>query len=305
MNDRPAGGGVPVGTMSRDGRFRWDGRQWVEVGVWNVSSTAGQPPPDASPTAPPAAPSARQPWPRPPIPPPSGPPPSPVGEGSMAPTEPPSPQSREGGGGVPWGTGAPDSVSGTSASAGVPRTGAFSQDGAFRWLGDRWEPVRRGRVATGWTRKLQYLMAAYCVLAGLADIVITPIFHNQTALTKTYSHATLPSGVSPQQAASEAIVAATIFAIVVGVIYLLLALASLRGWNWVWWIVGVGLVFGLISFFTNIGSLTNLSSSLITLPGLIINQVVSVIAIVLLALFIWVTIKFGPWAKVKPQAGRS
>ncbi|MEP6753115.1 MAG: hypothetical protein ABI959_10250 [Candidatus Dormiibacterota bacterium] len=201
----------------------------------------------------------------------------------------------------------------------------LSNDGRSRWNGIAWVPVgataTQGfyaqphtgtRVATGWTKPLQYSVVAYYLVSAIwaiaAPFLMAAPISDYVNQVIQQNAALNPDTPPPPAAALSTIQSVITIALGVGAaigvaISAVAIIGALRRWTWVFYAVLVLLALQTISFpFTLISAFTTSAFSPIKLP--VATTAVSVaVAIPAVALFIWMAVaafRRGPWAMKRP-----
>lgn len=199
----------------------------------------------------------------------------------------------------------------------------LSHDGRSRWDGTAWIPVgaapppaqfqpqRKAREATGWTKPLQYAVAAWYLLQALYAITLPFVM---TAPMTDYMNqvmqrqAQLNPGVAPPSADVMATITSVMtFALWAGAligfaIAVVAITGALKRWTWVFYAVLILLGFQSASFpFTLVSAFSSSAISPVKLP---IEMTITSVAfgIPAVALFIWMLVaamKRGPWGMTR------
>jgi hypothetical protein len=183
-----------------------------------------------------------------------------------------------------------------------PQVGETSADGQFRWDGREWAPLARGqREPTSWTQPLQLGSAVYLVIAALVLLVTNALYVTEPALERTM-RITSP-GLSDDQIQASASLGFTLGWVLVAVLAIggaVLAYGSYRGWRWVFWADMVALAIGALQAISNGLALTSPSTQTLPQPAIVIDLVLSLIALALLVWFVVAAVRYGPWAMRRP-----
>jgi hypothetical protein len=192
----------------------------------------------------------------------------------------------------------------------------LSHDGRSRWNGSTWVPVgaappvayfqpqRKAREATGWTKPLQYTVAGWYLLQALYGIAVPfvmagPMTDYMKQAMQRSAELTPNAPPPPVELMSTIVTLSLAFAAVVTIIISTLAIVgALRRWTWAYYAVLVLLGFQTLTFpFTLLSAFSTSAFSPIKLPvELTIASVVFGIPAV--ALFAWMLVaamKRGPW----------
>ena len=185
-----------------------------------------------------------------------------------------------------------------------PQVGDISADGQLRWNGAEWTPLGRGhREPTSWTLPLRRTAAAFLVVYAVAGLLTNVLFVTEPALERTL-RATNPQ-LTEDEVRSAATLGYTLGWITVGIIavvVLVLAAGSLRGWRWTFWVDLGALALISIGVITNVLALANPAVQTLPPGAIAVNLLISLAALGLLAWFIVVAARFGPWAMRRPGA---
>jgi hypothetical protein len=185
-----------------------------------------------------------------------------------------------------------------------PQVGQISTDGSFLWDGAAWTPLARNqREPTSWTQPLRRAVAAYLLLAAVLDIVTNAVVSSVSTL-ETALRSANPDLAADQvhSQATVAYAASWVFVVVVAAIYVAVAVGSLRGWRWAFWVSLVVLALRSIGVVTSGLALT---SSTARTPAWA-SAMDLALAVVALALLVWLIVaaaRFGPWA-MRRSGGR-
>jgi hypothetical protein len=189
---------------------------------------------------------------------------------------------------------------GTNPSAAV---GQVSADGQFRWDGQQWVPIAPGtREPTPWTRPMQLAAAGLLLVEAVVSVATTLIYVNHDNMLKAIKAqgTQIPSGSSIDAVINIAIAGTIGVVVFFAVCELVAAIGSYLGWRWIFWVVLVVFAFGSLDALTGVFTLARSDTSPVPLPGLLIRELLSILA---LATFVWMLVglvKFGPWAMRKP-----
>ncbi|HEY3195966.1 MAG TPA: hypothetical protein VGK42_12095 [Candidatus Dormibacteraeota bacterium] len=190
-----------------------------------------------------------------------------------------------------------------SQTPGAPTVGQVSADGQFRWDGQQWAPLPRGhREATSWTRPMQLASAGLFALSAVGTLVTTLVYVNHDTVLKALKAqgTQIPAGTDVDTVVNITIASIIGFAVFFAILYLVAAVGSYMGWRWVFW--GAIILFGLsgIGAVTNLASIAKPETSPIPVPGLIVDEVFSVLSLAMAVWMLIAGIKFGPWAMKRP-----
>ncbi len=187
-----------------------------------------------------------------------------------------------------------------------PQVDEISSDGRFRWDGREWMPMARvRREPTAWTLPMQRVAATYLALATIQSLLSTALFQNAATLERV-ARAGNPSLPEDQVRATVSVGLAVGWAtvIVLAAAMLVLAFGSLRGWRWAFWAVLAWLALSSIGVVTNLLALANPALQPQPPPFIVIELVLSVVALGLLVWFVLAAARFGPWATRRPTSAR-
>ena len=182
----------------------------------------------------------------------------------------------------------------------APAAGEVSPDRQFIWDGVQWKPITGFHwIPTGWTRPMQLAAGAYFALAGLYSIISVLVFASAFREVMTKQAQRNPSLTPDQvtQTVTIGIAAATVVAIVFGVLYLLLAAVTVgRRWSWVFYADLVLLFVGALGIFGAIAGLASPGASGQPAGASLLTLVFGLAAA---GLFVWLLlgrIQRGVWA---------
>jgi hypothetical protein len=205
----------------------------------------------------------------------------------------------------------------------------LSPDGGHRWNGTAWVPVQRtafvppvysnerapARVATSWTRPLQYAVAGWYALSGLYALslpfwmggimsqAMNQSIHRQEALNPAAS----PLPASFYDSMTSIATGVLWFAAVIGAAICLVAIVgSLMRWTWLYYVVLVLLGLGTLSLPLNLVSAIT-GSSVTASSGFAMPDWLYFVSVAMsvpgAALFVWMLIAIvrrGPWGMTRP-----
>src|SRR2546425_7425105 len=123
-------------------------------------------------------------------------------------------------------------------SAERPAVGEVSADGQFTWDGDQWAPLARGhREPTSWTVRLRRAVAAFFLVNGMWQVFSNALFVTPTAEARMV-RATNPALADDQvrSAAQLGMAVGWVVVAILAVVMVALAVSSLRGWRWAFWV---------------------------------------------------------------------
>jgi len=177
----------------------------------------------------------------------------------------------------------------------------------FRWDGQEWAPLAGGhREPTAWTRRLQWAATVYFAVAVLQILVTNALFESQQAIERALR--VQNSALTAEQlnrAASFGLVAGWAVAIVEAAAWLVLAVASFRGWRWAFWVDLAAFALISIGVATNLFALSNPAVQVQPQASIAVGLLLSLAALALLVAFIAAAARYGPWATRRPgPAGR-
>jgi hypothetical protein len=181
--------------------------------------------------------------------------------------------------------------------------GQISADGQFRWDGQQWVPLGAGhRVPTPWTRPMQQAAAGFFALSAIAGLIITFAFVNHDSMLRAVhaQGAQIPAGTD-----IDTIINATIgltygVAIFFAALYLVAAVGSFLAWRWMFWAVFVLCGLSTIGGLFNLRAFANVDQSPVPVSGLVVDELIALLAA---GLFVWMVVglvKYGPWAMKRP-----
>jgi predicted ferric reductase len=185
-----------------------------------------------------------------------------------------------------------------------PQVGEISADGQFRWDGAEWSPLARGhREPTSWTLPLRRIAAAFLAVYALVGLLTNVLFVTEPALERSLRASN--AQLTEDQVRSAATLGYTLGWITVGlitVIVLVLAIGSLRGWRWTFWVDLAALALMSIGVVTNAFALASPAVQTLPSAAIAVNLLISLAALGLLIWFIVAAARFGPWAMRRPGA---
>lgn len=188
----------------------------------------------------------------------------------------------------------------------TPEVGEVSADGASLWDGWEWRPVARARrEPTAWTRPLRLAAAGYLAAAAVTDLVVTALVESVSRLEAEVraSNPGLPAGEAHSQAVG-AYAATWAFVAVVAIVYVVLAIGSLRGWRWAFVVSMVAL--GLEALVGGGASLLALTGPPAGSPAWanVIDLALAAAGLVVLLAMAAAAVRYGPWAMRSPVRTR-
>jgi hypothetical protein len=185
-----------------------------------------------------------------------------------------------------------------------PRVGEISADGQFSWDGQQWAPLARGRrEPTSWTVPLQRTVAAFFAVNAVWSILATALFVSQAAAERSVRAANPTLGEDQVRAAAQlASTVGWITVVVLALLMLALAVCSLRGWRWVFWVDLVLVAFGSIGVIMNSLALGSPSTQTLPPAAIAVGLLLSVAALALVVWLIVAAARYGPWAMKRPGA---
>jgi hypothetical protein len=181
--------------------------------------------------------------------------------------------------------------------------GQISADGQFRWDGQQWVALGAGhRVPTPWTRPMQQAAAGIFALSAISGLIITFAFVNHDSMLRAVhaQGAQVPAGTDIDTIVNAAVGLTYGVAIFVAVLDLVAAVGSYLAWRWMFWAVFVLCGLSTIGALINLRSFANVDQSPVPVGGLVVDELIAVLAA---ALFVWMLVglvKFGPWAMKRP-----
>jgi hypothetical protein len=182
-------------------------------------------------------------------------------------------------------------------------SGQISADGQFRWDGQQWVPLGAGhRFPTPWTRPMQLAATGLFALSAISGVVMTFAFVNHDSVLRSVNAqgTQIPTGTDIDTIVNAAVAFTYVVAIFFAVLDLVAAVGSYLAWRWMFWAVFVLCGFSTIGALINLRSLANAAQSPIPLGGLVVSELIALLAA---ALFVWLLVglvKFGPWAMKRP-----
>ena len=195
----------------------------------------------------------------------------------------------------------------------------LSHDGRSRWNGTAWIPIgtapqvaqfpphRQARVATGWTKPLQYSVAAWYALQGIYALSLPFVMAGPMAdyvNEVVRRNAELNPNVEPPPADFLAIMTTAVtwglaIGAAVGVaLTVVVVIGALKRWTWIFYAVLILLGLSTVSFpFTLISAFSTSAINPVKLPVVLTATSVA-FGFPAVALFPWMlvaAIRRGPW----------
>jgi hypothetical protein len=195
----------------------------------------------------------------------------------------------------------------------------LSHDGHSRWNGTAWVPVgavpqmayyapkRQTREATGWTKPLQYAVAAWYLVQAIYAIALPFVmggpmtdYINQVMQQQVLSNPDVAPPPPEFMATMTTMMTAALWTgAVVGVAIAVVAIiGALKRWTWLFYVVLVLLGFQAVSFpFTLISAFATSALNPVKLPVVLTASSLA-LGFPAVALFAWMlvaAIKRGPW----------
>lgn len=165
-------------------------------------------------------------------------------------------------------------------------------------------PLRGGgRTATSWTLPLRRVTAGFLVVFAAWQVVTNAVLLSEADLERTL-RATNPT-LTADDVHGPAMQYYTISVLVVAVIaagLLVLALGSLRGWRWAFWLDLAALALMSLTVLTNALALANPGVQALPPAAIAVNLLVALVALGLLLWFIAAAVRYGPWAMRRPRS---
>lgn len=158
-----------------------------------------------------------------------------------------------------------------------------------------------GREPTAWTLPLQRAAAGYLVVYALAQLVTNTVLVSEAALERTL-RATDPL-LTPDDVRGTAMLDYEVGIVLVVVITIALgalAIASLRGWRWAFWVDLVALALVGVTVLTNALALANPTVQALPPAAIVVNLLIAMAALALLVWFAAAAARYGPWAMRRP-----
>jgi len=187
-------------------------------------------------------------------------------------------------------------------SAQQPAVGEISADGQFTWDGEQWAPLARGhREPTSWTVLLQRAVAAFFGVNAIWSVLSNAVFVTPAAEERVV-RATGPTLAEDQvrSAAQLGMAVGWAAVAVLALVMIALAVSSLRGWRWAFWVDLVVLFLGAIGVVTNALALANPSTQPLPPAAVAVGLLLSVVSLALLVGFAAAAVRYGPWAMRRP-----
>lgn len=178
-----------------------------------------------------------------------------------------------------------------------------TSEGTREGEGQEWPAVARGhREPTSWTLLLRRAATAYLVLATIQWVVTTALFTNVQSLERATKaqNPSLPAD-QVQASASFGVTAGWAAVAVLGVVMLVLAFGSYRGWRWAFWAVLAWLALSAIGVLTNLLALSSPATQSQPPASIVVQFVFSLVALALAIWLILAAVRYGPWGMRKAQ----
>jgi hypothetical protein len=182
-------------------------------------------------------------------------------------------------------------------------SGQISADGQFQWDGQQWVPLARNyRVATPWTRPMQLAAAGLFALSAIVGVISTFAFVNHDSMLRAvHAQGTqIPTGTDIDTIINATVAFTYGVAIFFAVLDLVAAVGSYLAWRWMFWAVLVLCGLSTIGALINLRSIANADQSPVPIGGLVVSELIAILAA---ALFVWLLVglvKYGPWAMKRP-----
>jgi hypothetical protein len=163
--------------------------------------------------------------------------------------------------------------------------------------------VRRRPEPTSWTMPLRLVTTGFLLLVTAFWVVTTALYVNTASLERV-QRAQHPGLSAEDLQASANLGFALGWALVVGlgVVVLVLAAGSYRGWRWAFWAVLLWLVLYSLQVLTNLVALANPQAQTMPQGATMASLVLAVAAFALLLWFVLAALRYGPWAMRRPGA---
>ncbi|MGH7776843.1 MAG: hypothetical protein ACREPI_06675 [Candidatus Dormibacterales bacterium] len=129
---------------------------------------------------------------------------------------------------------------------------------------------------------MKWATAGYMVLLALVTVPTTIVYSTPQAIARTLARSPQGRGLSAaqvHQAASADATVALIVTVGLGVVYLVIAAGSVRGWTWAFWIALVLLAIEALTSLTALNSMVQSAPSPQPEASLLANLAVAVLAI--------------------------
>jgi len=159
------------------------------------------------------------------------------------------------------------------------------------------ELARGRREATSWTVPLRRASAAFMVVYALAQLLTNTVLVTESALERTLRASN--SLLTPDEVHATATLDYTVSLVLVVIItaaLAVLAMGSLRGWRWAFWVDLVALALVSVTVLTNALALASPAVQALPPAAIMVNLVIAVVALGLLVWFIAAAARYGPWA---------
>jgi hypothetical protein len=175
------------------------------------------------------------------------------------------------------------------------------------------QPQRRARVRTGWTKPLQYSVIAWYLVYAIWSVTVPFLmagsisdYVNQVMQQKAALNPDVPPPPADVMSTINSMITVILgVSAAVGVAISVVAIiGTLQRWTWVFYAVLVLLGLQTISFpFTLISAFTTSTISPMKLPVALTAASVA-FAVPAIALFVWMLVaafRHGPWGMTRPQ----
>jgi hypothetical protein len=149
---------------------------------------------------------------------------------------------------------------------------------------------------------MQLSAAALFATSAVVSVIIAVLFINHDTMLKVLKAqgTQIPAGTDIDTVISISIAFAYGVVIFFAVLDIVAAIGSYLGWRWMFWAALVLCGLTGLQAFTNLSTFGNPDRSFVPIGGLVVTELLSVLA---LALFVWMligVIRYGPWAMRKP-----
>ncbi len=149
---------------------------------------------------------------------------------------------------------------------------------------------------------MQLAAAGFFALSAISGVVITFAFVNHdSVLRAVHAQGTrIPAGTDIDTIINVTVAFTYGVAIVFVVLDLVAAVGSFLAWRWMFWAVFVLCGLSTIGGLINLRSFANADQSPVPIVGLVVDELIALLAA---ALFVWMLVglvKYGPWAMKRP-----
>lgn len=150
---------------------------------------------------------------------------------------------------------------------------------------------------------MQLAAAAVFLLEAVYSVGFALVYDNRASMLRELraEHLQVPAGVSIEQIADASVTVAIGFVAVLAAIEVVAASGSLLRWRWMFWVALVLFGLGGLSAMTSLPSLANSGGSSYPRAVLMLEEALSLAAVMMFVWMVVAALKFGPWAMRRPQ----